>query len=95
MMNAIDVTRALDRLKHGAAVCEANSRVDRAWGVARRMSRLGMDRTWQAGLTDREVYACLRFAVEVLQLASDGERDMDAEYNAIYAALRAYGGNDG
>ncbi len=90
MIDVSELAMALGWLKRGALVCEADARIDRAWDVAKRMSRLGMDRTWQAGLTDREVYACLHFAVEALQLASDGKRDMDAEYGAVYAALCAY-----
>ncbi len=82
--------RALGWLKRGAAVCEADARIDRAWDVAQRMSQFGMDRTWQAGLTEREMFACLHFAVEMLQLASDGKCDMDMEYDAVYAALCAY-----
>ncbi len=90
MIDASEITMALGWLKCGAAVCEANARIDRAWNMAKRMSRVGMDRTWQAGLTDREVYACLHFAAEALQLTSDGKRDMNAEYDAVHTALCAY-----
>ncbi len=89
-IDAIEVSRALDRLKRGAATCDANERIDRAWDVARRMSALGMDRSWQRGLTEREAFACLHFVAEALQLASDGKRDMDVEHDAVYAALRTY-----
>ncbi len=81
---------ALGWLKCSAAVCETEARIDRAWDVAKRMSRLGMDRSWQVGLTEREIYACLHFAVEMFQLASDSKRDMDTEYDAVYVALCAY-----
>ncbi len=90
MIDADELTMALGWLKRGAAVCEADARIDRAWDVAKRMSQFGMDRTWQAGLTEREMFACLHFAVEMLQLASDGKCDMDMEYDAVYAALCAY-----
>ncbi len=90
MIDASELTMALGWLTRGAAVCEVSSHIDRAWNVAKRMSRLGMDRSWQAGLADREVYACLHFAAEAFQLASDGKRDMDTEYDAVYAALCAY-----
>ncbi len=93
MIDASELTMALGWLKRGAAVCEVSSRIDRAWDVARRMSRLGMDRSWQVGLIERGVYACLHFAAEALQLASDSKRDMDTEYDAVYAALYAYSQN--
>ncbi len=97
MIDARDVERALSWLQRGTAarvtedrVREAGARIDRAWDVAKRMSRLGKDRTWQRGLTDRFVFACLHFAAEVLQLASDGKCDMNVEYDAVYAALSEY-----
>ncbi len=90
MIDASELTMALGWLKRNVQALEAGARIDRAWDMTKRMSRLGMDRTWQRGLTEREVNACLHFAAEALQLASDGKHDIDAEYDAVYAALCAY-----
>ncbi len=90
MIDASEIAMALGWLKRGAATHEAEARIDRAWDVAKRMSRLGKDRTWQSGLTDRFVFACLHFASETLQLTSDYGDDMDVEYDALYVALCAY-----